>query len=281
MIAAYCMFLIIQEGAFAQENVRPGEANAYRGTLRATEEEATPGPSNAPRKVLFEEFTGEWCSLCPGGSIEMDRAVRAFAGRVVPVSYHDNDPLEMPVLNAMLDSIPFDPLYPGGTFDRYPYAINNPKHRMSVDRFDFASTLGMAAANPAHATIAAAVTIDRNARRLTADVRVEFLEPDTGDFRVQCVVTESGIRRDGFQRNAFDQDSISYPQLFGAGDPLRVWSHDHLARAMLGGPAGRSGVIPRLPVQGTAYTTAFSYAIPAAYNVDEIGVAVFVSRYQN
>lgn len=235
----------------------------------------------ATRKVLFEEFTGEWCSLCPGGSIEMDRALRAFAGSVVPISYHDNDPLEMPALNAMLDSIPFDPLYPGGTFDRYPYGIDNPKHKMSVDRFDFMSTLNKAAARAAHASISAAVTIDTSARTLRAETLVEFLAADTGDFRIQCVVTEHAVERNGMQRNGYNTDSVTYPQLFGAGDPLRMWAHDDVARALLGGATGRSGVIPPHAVPGQAYTTTFSYSVPVTIDIDRIGVAVFVSEYQH
>jgi hypothetical protein len=242
--------------------------------------------SNAPRmdlvrKVLFEEFTGEWCSLCPGGSIEMDHALRVFAGRVVPITYHDNDPLEVRDLNAMLDSIPLDPLYPGGTFDRLPYAISNPKHKMSVDRTEFLSTLEKAAARTTHVGISAVVSVDRSARLLAVQPNVEFLARDTGDFRVQCVVTENGVRRDNMQRNAYDKDPASYPQLFGAGDPLRMWSHYYVARAILGGPTGRAGTIPLQPVVGQGYVTDFVYSVPSQMNIDSLGVAVFVVRYEH
>ncbi|MBI5648358.1 MAG: Omp28-related outer membrane protein [Ignavibacteriae bacterium] len=231
------------------------------------------------RMVLFEEFTGEWCSLCPAGTIEMENALHAYAGRVVPVVYHDNDPLEIPELNTMLGSIPIDPLYPGGTFDRVPFGIRNPKHKMSVDRVEFLTTLGAAAARPAHTSIEASVTIDPAARLLTVSPRIEFFAADTGDFRVQCVVTESGIRRDNVQRNAYDKDSTSYPTLFGAGDPLRSYRHNHVARALLGGATGRSGVIPALPLAGGVYQTTFTYTVPQQYALDRIGVVVFASHF--
>jgi hypothetical protein len=231
------------------------------------------------RKVLFEEFTGEWCSLCPGGSIDMERALAAFPGKVVPVCYHDNDPLEVQQLNGMLDSIPFDPLYPGGTIDRVPYSINNPKHKMAVDRRDFLSTLATAAVRPAHVSISASVTVDRATRTLSVESRTEFSASDTGDFRVQCVVTEQAVRRDNVQLNAYDKDSVSYPSLFGAGNPLRTWRHDHVARAMLGGAVGTAGVIPRIPVPGLGYSRVYTYTVPAQFDLDQLGVVLFVSRY--
>jgi hypothetical protein len=242
-------------------------------------------PSTRPtatRKVLFEEFTGEWCSLCPGGSIEMDRALRAHAGSVVPISYHDNDPLEVAGLNAMLDSIPFDPLYPGGSFDRLPLSINNPKHKMAVDRFDFLSTLATCVQSPARAAVDAQVTIDRVQRRVAVTVRAEFFSAEQGDFRIQCVLTENDVQRNGLQLNAYDKDSVSYPSLYGAGSPLRIWSHRYVARAILGGAAGTAGVIPQSPAIGTSYqhTYSFSYA-PSIGNIDKLGVAVFVHRYKN
>jgi hypothetical protein len=234
----------------------------------------------AERTVLFEEFTGEWCSLCPAGAIEMERALQAFAGRVIPVTYHNDDPLEARDFDAMLDSIPLDPLYPGGTFDRIPYGIKNPKHKMAVDSRDFLSTLALAAARPAHATIRAEITVDRVARRLSVTPRVVFLAADTGDFRIQCIVTENDVRRDNVQRNAFDKDSATYPQLFGAGDPLRSWEQQHVARAMLGGPAGRADAVPRMPDAGTEYSTEFTWTIPGQVDIDKLGVAVYLARYE-
>ena len=233
------------------------------------------------RKVLFEEFTGEWCSLCPGGTLEMEKVLRANAGRVVPISYHDNDPLEPAQLNAMLDSIPFDPLYPGGTFDRLPWSENNPKHKMSVDRFDFLSTFEKSAARPAEADISAAVSLDRTSRLLTVNTRVEFVAAMQGDFRMHCVVTENGVQRNGTQLNAYDNDSLSYPSLFGAGNPLRIWAHEYVARSLLGGAAGWAGAIPRGTVPGRPYFETFLYDVPASTSIDKLGVAVFVSKYQN
>ena len=256
-----------------QPDVRPND-NSWSGDITVLRR-------GAERKVLFEEFTGEWCSLCPGGTIEMDRAMRAYAGQVVGISYHDNDPLEPTGLNALLDSIPFDPLYPGGTFDRYPYGINNPKHKMSVDRYEFLATLSKSVSQPSPASISAAVQVNRATRLLTVETRTEFVTADHGDFRVQCVLTENNVQRNGLQRNAYDNDSLSYPSLFRAGDPLRVWAHEYLVRSFLGGPIGRADVIPSDPLPGQAYTTTFSYTIPTTIDIDKIGVAVFASRYQH
>ena len=244
--------------------------------------QTAPASQDATRKVLFEEFTGEWCSLCPGGSIEMERALRAFSDRVVPISYHDNDPMEMSGLNAMLDSIPFDPLYPGGTFDRLPLSINNPKHKMSVDRYDFLSTLEKCVQTPATASIDAQLSIDRMQRRVTITVRTEFFAVEQGDFRIQCVLTENDVQRNDAQLNAYDGDSLSYPQLFGAGNPLRIWSHQYMARAVLGGAAGLAGIIPQNPAVGVPYEHRFEFPYTTAIgNIDKLGVAVFVHRYKN
>lgn len=49
------------------------------------------------RKVVCEEFTGDWCGWCPRGMVGMEKAKQAHKGWFLPISIHggQGDPLEI------------------------------------------------------------------------------------------------------------------------------------------------------------------------------------------
>ncbi len=49
-------------------------------------------PSSFTKKVMFEEFSGEWCGNCPDGVTYLDNMVAAHPGKVIIASVHQGDP---------------------------------------------------------------------------------------------------------------------------------------------------------------------------------------------
>ena len=48
-------------------------------------------PTSFTKKVLMEEFTGEWCGFCPDGSSIMKAIITANTGKVIAASVHQGD----------------------------------------------------------------------------------------------------------------------------------------------------------------------------------------------
>ena len=74
------------------------------------DEEPTPTgeavPGSFTKKVLMEEFTGEWCGYCPDGATIMKGIITANPNRVIAASVHQGDFLaisQYSTLNSFLD----------------------------------------------------------------------------------------------------------------------------------------------------------------------------------
>lgn len=62
-------------------------------------------PADYTKKVVLEEFTGEWCGWCPEGAKIMEDNIAANPGKVVGIAVHDGDPMEIPSFNAWIKGL--------------------------------------------------------------------------------------------------------------------------------------------------------------------------------
>lgn len=81
-----------------------------------------PVPTSFVKKVVVEEFTGEWCGACPGGAADLHDIVTTYPDKAYAVAIHNanggSDPYEVSFfdqLNAMLGQ---HTSYPGANVDR-------------------------------------------------------------------------------------------------------------------------------------------------------------------
>ncbi len=79
-----------------------------------------PAPSQFTKKVLIEEFTGEWCGYCPDGAARIASIKQNHQDLVFAISYHDSDPFETPVTN-LYEGLLNVPFFPSAAIDRVPY----------------------------------------------------------------------------------------------------------------------------------------------------------------
>ena len=86
-----------------------------------------------------------------------------------------------------------------------------------------------------------------------------FITGGKGDFRFNAYLLEDNLIHN--QENSMNDD-ISYPDLFGRGDPILGYVHDHVLRKMLGGPyginPGGGDGIPLNVTPGQTYSYTFS-----------------------
>jgi hypothetical protein len=124
-------------------------------------------------------------------------------------------------------------------------------------------------------------TINSSTRLLTATVNANFKDEGAyGDLRMNCFVVESPVTGPS---PSYDQhnyrNTIKGHPFFGKGDPIAGFKHQHVFRNALGGMDGTSGVIPSLVTKGQTFQKQYTYTIPAGYNISNIRVIGFVSRY--
>jgi thiol-disulfide isomerase/thioredoxin len=81
-----------------------------------------PVPTSFVKKVVVEEFTGEWCGACPSGAADLHDIVTTYPDKAYAVAIHNanggSDPYEVSFfdqLNAMLGQ---HTSYPGANIDR-------------------------------------------------------------------------------------------------------------------------------------------------------------------
>jgi len=77
-------------------------------------------PTSFTKKVLIEEFTGEWCGYCPDGAARITQIKQNHPDLVYAISYHDNDPFANSVC-TLYEGLLNTPFFPSAAIDRVPY----------------------------------------------------------------------------------------------------------------------------------------------------------------
>lgn len=75
-------------------------------------------PTGFTKKVVLEEFTGEWCGWCPEGAKIMNDLTAQYPSTFVGVAVHDGDPMEIASINSYLKTLTGVSGYPNGSVDR-------------------------------------------------------------------------------------------------------------------------------------------------------------------
>ena len=75
-------------------------------------------PADYTKKVVLEEFTGEWCGWCPEGAKVMVDNIAAHPGKVIGIAVHDGDPMEIPSYNTWIKALTGVTGFPNGSVDR-------------------------------------------------------------------------------------------------------------------------------------------------------------------
>lgn len=103
-----CVFAIGLSSCKKDDNVEEEEAAVAESV-----------PGSFVKKVLIEEFSGEWCNNCPDGATIIEGIIQANQDKVYAASVHQGDFLQIPQFNE-LNSFLSVTAFPRSAINRVP-----------------------------------------------------------------------------------------------------------------------------------------------------------------
>ena len=250
-----------------------GDLNSKNDSVKVGLTGYTPAPF---KKSLVEEGTGTWCQWCPRGTVFMDSLNRTYPDHFVPIAVHTAvnggpDPMDLPDY-----SVPFGSL------------IGNAYPRVAVNRTTITDPGTMELPMLVDLTKAPVAKLKHsglfniNTKELTICVSTEALEAMSGDYKLNCVITEDSLKGTTSawaQRNAYAGGANgpmggyeSLPSLV----PASRMKYDHVAIATLGPIDGIPNSIPANLGKGDKVTYQFSFTLPATSRANKVQVVSYL-----
>lgn len=223
------------------------------------------GMSFVPTKIVVgEEGTGTWCGWCPRGWDYMDYMTANYSSNWIGIAIHNSDPMTDFIYDVKMDSTIGG--YPAGHVDR---AI------MDTDPSNFENGYNDRVTMIPPASIGVSSVLNGNTVDIT--VTADFATNVSGDYRLNCVVTENGVQNDSYhQTNYYDQNMdplVGYGYDWGnLPDPAPGSGliYNHVARAILSGWNGEAGSVPSSVTNGQQVNYTWSYTIPAGSDINNM-----------
>lgn len=233
------------------------------------------------KKVIFEEFTGTWCGLCPEGNITFQNLLNNYEN-AIGVGVHISDPMTVEAGNELAST------YSGGgvnifLLDRYKFEdldfvqfsfAYEPLAEKLEERMNMTSPVAISLQN---------TTFDEVTRELTVTVKADFYDYiATDDVRFNLWLTEDSIMSSttGFNQTNFFDSYDGHPYA-GAGNPIINYTHHNVLRANLGGTWGTEGSLPigSSIEPGDSHTYTYTTTLDASWNYEQIQLIGMVQAY--
>ncbi len=230
------------------------------------------------KKVLLEEFTGAHCGICPNGAYYTDSMLDMHPDLIAVAihTYPGGDAMVFPAIDTI--GTTFAQGAPLGAIDRICSTPPSTNTGVYINQWDNAITQ-RELVSPS-LTVSVTPAWNSSTRNITANISVNILANlPAGDYRISLYVVEDSVTGTGSgfdQSNSFDQMPGSH--WYGLGDPIVGYVHRHVARALLPGAWGRTGVLPSSPLNGQSFTTTFNYTLPAGCDENRVTLIAFVNE---
>jgi len=199
----------------------------------------------ADKVVLLEARTETWCQYCPTSNTVTNTLMNNpdFAiGK-----FHLSDALDdCPECITYYDqhNISFTPAASIEMGEYGSYLINS-----NSNIWESTMTARAAGVSPVQLTMTSSV--NATTRLITISLSAQFTYSVTGTYALNVYVAEDGV---------------AGPQSSAPANYI----HNKVMRAMLGGATGTTGIVPNTPVVGTTYQQAYSYTVPANFNITNL-----------
>ncbi|NOY06304.1 MAG: Omp28-related outer membrane protein, partial [Chlorobi bacterium] len=219
--------------------------------------------SQTTRTVLIEEFTGAWCGFCPYGAAVIEDILNTM-GSVRALAYHRGDSLETPEGNIFVAAM--RPAYPQAAIDRVLWPGES---KIPVSRNSWRARCQARSALTSPVSITVTGTFHEPTRLLTANIKLTILADMSGEYRLNAIISESGINL----RQKY------YPP--GGGTVyLDPYYHKHVVRKMITGAQGEFLTAAGFKT-GDVINRTVTFTLPSWWNVDKCDFTVFVSKMVN
>jgi thiol-disulfide isomerase/thioredoxin len=225
------------------------------------------------RNVLIEKYSATWCGYCPAAALDMDDYMDT-SDNIIGISTHFNDVMEVPegrtATNAYILS------FPGSTIDRHKFDGED----MNVFYQDWLPLVQERLATPSPLNVNAVTSYNPVSRMLDITITVDVVSADQGDFRINCFILEDSVTGGSSynQANYYFNNDPSHP-LYGQGNPIFNYVHNHVLRKMTGGTWGTASIIPNQIGAGEQYTHSYSIALNSTWDENKIKVVSLVQKY--
>lgn len=228
--------------------------------------------AQSKRRAYIEKYTGAWCQFCPNGAVAFDELGKQYTeDEVIMVAVHQTDGMSMSNQN---DFQPYINGVPSGSVSRI---------------YNGASPGAWAGYIPGIISQDASVDVNlknvsfnSGTRRVTCTLEAKVYRDITGPVRVNVVVVEDSVIGSGSQ---FDQVNAFNTQaghpFYQRGNPIKNYAHRHVARLMVDGTWGATGVIPDNPKAGTVYTKVYSFTVNNSWKPERMSLVGLVQKYSD
>ncbi len=262
------------------------------------------------RRVYLEEFTGAWCGFCVRGAYAINNLYATFPGQVTVVSIHSdqgssvNDMMDIPQGDSLVSDIGFPAAealqgFPDGWTAR---SISPGSTTWNIDpsawatgvaaQFGLGGTDGIVAgllAQPVEATVTVDnISFDNTTQQVSARVSVTFAAAESGDLRLNLMVTEDSVTGSGSgwdQHNYYSKTgsvgpSVPNNPMYNYAPSIAGWQHMHVFREAAGGIYGQAGIIPSSVSKGGTYSTTFTFTLPSnIQDTNHVHLIGLVNKY--
>ena len=203
--------------------------------------------SRYERKVCVMEFTGQWCSQCPGGAKILNfLANEIYPGQIHVLAFHNNDEFSLPVEQALASEF---------NVEVYPYYLTDMRDGGEL-RGNGCSESIMKSLYETETFCGPSVSCDYDAASGIVDVMAKVISEKTMEYRLAAYVVE---------------DKVVAEQTLGTG-MQQDYVHRHVVRKMLSADwAGdRLGEI----AAGEEGQKTWSFTLDPSWNPQNVAVAV-------
>ncbi len=231
----------------------------------------------APRKVVLEEFTADWCGYCTRAPLFLQEVLDSLGEENMALAtFHGGDTeLELPVFADLVNAIPnLVNAFPTGSIDRYRQNINLGTVAMAPEFW--MENIARALDHPTSVNISADIDYSMETRAIDVNLNVDFINEDRGVFKVHAYLTENRVV--GYPQSNFYNETMEYPALYNLGNPIENYAHDHVVRHVLTPSLGDDSFVPMSVVAGDHFEQTYSYQIPEEFVVDHMQLVVYITK---
>ena len=228
------------------------------------------------RRVLVEEGTGMWCGNCPLGEVAIEHLEETMPDNVAIISVHNGDALALTDYDTQLAL----GAYPNGRINRSTnvYApldtSNGVNYTSESGDKTFMDAILSELSNGTEGEIKIVNPVYYSADNLMSipiDVRFS-VSRENAIYNVFLCVVEDGLS--GRQSNYFTNTSDPMMSWWSAQPTKVSYTYNNVARAMVGGFYGFSGMVPTSIKSGEIYNKTLTFDLPSDINTDNMHFVV-------
>ena len=235
--------------------------------------------SQAPRKILVEEFTGTWCGDCPNGRTATEHLDAKFGNSVICIGLHNSDSLSNTYSEGLIKDCNVTE-FPLGFIDRTSFHSSpdgSVFQEVGLDGTDWDEPVKERLKTSSPIGVNISNTYNTDTRQLQITITADFLASVSGNMRFNCILIEDSVPCTN-QRNSNNNYSAS--PWYHQGDPIVPYFQRNVARLNLSANLwGDEKIIPVNVFAGASFKKNYSCTLSDKWNHSHVKIVAFISNW--